>query len=700
MVVNSPYTVKFTFTLPDTLSQSDTLTIKFPTGTSMTFSTGTVASNFGLTSSATTYDSATQTVSLGQSSRTINRLTSMFFQFGSYTAPTSILPTTDFTLTVWNSGYMKMQGTVTLTATTSTVSGTVTPISSVVNAQTSYTFSIALIDAITSSGMIKITMPATVTIVGSSSNCASATGTNVNSAPVCAFNTLENSITLSSLNSSTANISPQTISISISGLQNPPSSEPTGTFSVRTYYQSTTASLVAIGTLPAISATTATIPSSAILVTPSSTVVNAQSVGYKLQATINNKIPVGGYFTINIPPSITVNTASVSNQCSVNINFTSFVSTACSAGVASASGTLITFSNPFASDATVGTVVIAQITLVFTNPPSTKPTLSFSFSTFSNTGYSIASISSAIFIAMDTADSFIDSTITRTSAVNYALTSYKFSFTQLSPLEASSIVMVTFPSDVVPSSTPTCTLTLPAALAGTLGCSQSGMTLTVTLPSTAIAASTLVTLSVSNVRNPPSFKPSGSYTLQTKTANNLYRYSHGISSPALTNTVATSFQSITFLFTPTVLGEPTVLKVNFDPSVSTLVPSVLWLTFADSFTINTLACNSFVDFSGTCSVVVGVPNTLQVSGTFVDSSMSFSVSGITAPSTVPTDFSSVITFDSSLYKIDESTNKILFNPGCTLPCRTCSATLTACLSCYASPISTFVYRDTTLLTCN
>ena len=215
---------------------------------------------------------------------------------------------------------------------------------------------------------------------------------------------------------------------------------------------------------------------------------------------------------------------------------------------------MITFSNPFTATATAGTVFVAQISDVFTNPTSTQPTASFIVSTFSANSYSIAEVSTAITVTMDTADSFTTSSMTRTSATNNAVTTYHFSFSQQSPLEASSKLLLTFPSDVTPSSSPTCTITLPAAQAGVVACTQDGLTLTVTLPATIIASGTTVEFDISDVRNPPSFKPSGSYTFQTKTSNSLYRYSYGIISPALTNTVPTSFENIDSLFVPTILG--------------------------------------------------------------------------------------------------------------------------------------------------
>lgn len=130
-------------------------------------------------------------------------------------------------------------------------------LSSTVNANTSYTFKITLLDAISSAGKIKITFPTTITILGSSPSCATLTGTGVAIQPVCAYNLVENSITLTSLNSSASDIGAQTLTIIISGLKNPDSIRPSGSFTVTSYYKGTDISLVAVGTIGQVTATVA-----------------------------------------------------------------------------------------------------------------------------------------------------------------------------------------------------------------------------------------------------------------------------------------------------------------------------------------------------------------------------------------------------------------------------------------------------------
>lgn len=46
MTINQFYTIRVTFTLTDTLAQTDTLTVAFPTGSIVNFNSATVTTNF------------------------------------------------------------------------------------------------------------------------------------------------------------------------------------------------------------------------------------------------------------------------------------------------------------------------------------------------------------------------------------------------------------------------------------------------------------------------------------------------------------------------------------------------------------------------------------------------------------------------------------------------------------------------------
>ena len=282
-----------------------------------------------------------------------------------------------------------MQGTTTITALPSTLSGTISLLSTVVNEQTSYTFSITTLDPLSSTGKIKISIPAIITVSISSSNCANVSGSGLAEFPTCTVDAVSNSIILTSINSSSSIIPAQTLSITITGLVNPPSTALTDTFTVTTFYESTDDTLVASGLLDGINATVATISGANAQVTPSSFVVADTSVTYFFSLTVQNIIPAGGYFEVSIPFDLTVDVASVGSHCSININSTSYVGTDCSVAQTNASY-VITFSNPFTVDATINTNIIAKVESVFRNPLSSQPTQSFGIFTYHSDGNSIA----------------------------------------------------------------------------------------------------------------------------------------------------------------------------------------------------------------------------------------------------------------------------------------------------------------------
>jgi proprotein convertase subtilisin/kexin type 5 len=73
---------------------------------------------------------------------------------------------------------------------------------------------------------------------------------------------------------------------------------------------------------------------------------------------------------------------------------------------------------------------------------------------------------------------------------------------------------------------------------------------------------------------------------------------------------------------------------------------------------------------------------VNVTGSFTNGAMSFTVSNLSSGLTVPNDYTVFTTFDALGYIIDQSQNDIIFILACTLPCKTCSGTQTNCTSCY------------------
>lgn len=92
IVVNRQYLLRFTFTLPDTLAQTDTLTLTLPSGSLLSFSASTVSSNFSVLPNTATYDQGTYNINLYMQSqgRTFASGSVLILTVGTYTAPVSI----------------------------------------------------------------------------------------------------------------------------------------------------------------------------------------------------------------------------------------------------------------------------------------------------------------------------------------------------------------------------------------------------------------------------------------------------------------------------------------------------------------------------------------------------------------------------------------------------------------------------------
>jgi hypothetical protein len=150
-------------------------------------------------------------------------------------APPSTKTTSQITIKIIRNGFDKMVGYATVQAVTSTLTGVVSPAVSTVNRVTTYSINITITDALTSSGMVKIVFPASITLT-LSTGCATLVGTSVRTNPTCVYDSVSNSILISNMNSSNANIGAQTLRFTILGVRNPPSISPSGTFSAITYY--------------------------------------------------------------------------------------------------------------------------------------------------------------------------------------------------------------------------------------------------------------------------------------------------------------------------------------------------------------------------------------------------------------------------------------------------------------------------------
>lgn len=328
MIVNTDVIgLKIDMTLADFVNTYDDFQIIFPSEIVPTFVNVTGSSPLNSTTSSVA--GQVLTVYHRRIDRLYNKGAIYTLNFYKIRAPPSTKTTNQITVKIIRNGADKMIGYGTIRAIASTLTGTISATLTTVNKITSYKLNIVVNDALTSSGMVKIVFPSTITPT-LTTGCATLVGNNVVSSPNCAYDSVSRTMTISSMNSSTSGITVQTLKFTILGVQNAPSINPSGSFSITTYYTTDINDLVSQGTIGGITATLDTIDPSRVSVVPSSYVVSDTLVTYSLNFVNGNNLPQSGYCEITIPTGITLMIGSVSSYCKLSINSSAYFSTACS----------------------------------------------------------------------------------------------------------------------------------------------------------------------------------------------------------------------------------------------------------------------------------------------------------------------------------------------------------------------------------
>ena len=268
--------------------------------------------------------------------------TNISITFNQVTNPSQAYTTTSIQIyTYWDSGLDSMVDTLTtgLTITTKArpISNVaITPTSLVTYAFTDYAFSMTTLDPIPSGGIIVITFPPTITLGNVSIISASF------STASCNISISGNTVTLSSCFGSTLAAGSHTFNLS--KIYNPPSLQPTTTFSIIT--------AGALGNINYINASltvTMVTPATSLAfsVAPNSQTVHAVTT-YNISITFAVPHQSGDYFTFNIDASMAITSlnctpnsgiTSVScflyNSSSINITFTATPSTSIQIAVSS-----------------------------------------------------------------------------------------------------------------------------------------------------------------------------------------------------------------------------------------------------------------------------------------------------------------------------------------------------------------------------
>ena len=539
--VNSVVSLTFNLVFSDTfISPTNTLLITFANVNDVS----SIPKFNGQLGSANGVKSGTA-VNVGfPNARTFASGDNLTFILQNYTIPPSTLQQsiTVSVLTAGSGSAPIMTGTGTFSGSVSSLNFVVTPVSRVVSLVTQYNFDITLTNPLSSTGMIAITFPSQLglTIV---SSCATVSGSNVNSAGIVCTSAGQ-IVTISGFATGTVL---GLVSFVVSGVTNAGSTAPIGSFSITTFYTNSPLSQVSTGTASSVAATAGAV--SNVIVTPSSPVVKKSSVTYTISFKIAHSIPSGGSIYLGVPPAIPgpVPSSNINTQCFGGID-ASLVPTICSA-TSSSSGTFINFTSLLGSSAaTSGSTITLQISSSFTNPPSTAPVSSFSIETHDASGYMIDYLTTGISVSMTTAAPFNHITVSPVSAINSAVTTYSFTLNQPSPIDPSSLLVITYPPAIVPQSG---SISCTDGYSTPLSCSATGQVVSITLP--AVSASTAFVINVNGIKNPPSLKPTNPFQFLT-TAVDGSLYSQDINNVIVTNVQASTLTLISGTFSSTIYG--------------------------------------------------------------------------------------------------------------------------------------------------
>ena len=256
--------------------------------------------------------------------------------------------------------------------------------------------------------------------------------------------------------------------------------------------------------------------------------------------------------------------------------------------------------------------------------------------------------------------------VSHSSVVNSALTNFTFVMSQASPFTSDSVVEIVFPTSITPQGN----FTTDGSLVS-LNSILTDKTLTVSLPST--MSNNSFTIVVSNVKNAPSLKTSSSFKITTRTTTG---FSYATSDTKTIINTQASRCNISAQFSPQTLNTATQMTIQINLTSSSIAYMVIQL--APTFAINGLSYQSTFPLTPNYS-----GSTINISSTdFTTSQMSITISGFTSPSIVPSDSTTIRTYDSSGFIVDENLNTINYTTSCTFPCKTCTTNPSNCLTCY------------------
>lgn len=687
-VNNFLYGLVFTFTLPDTLGNEDVFVIAFPSGTTISYT----FTSLSIPYQSVTYNSTNTSLIVTQKSTNPNypASTVVSLSFIRYKAPSSTKPTDPIVFTVVSRGYSKMTASSTFTALPNNYSLSVSPASLSVNTLTQYVLVFTMADSLTSTGYFRLKLDPQLTQTSAQtaallSSTVTLTGTGLKSTPSWQWtsSTVNGSqvyvLEMSNFNTSAGSIAIQQVTVTLTNLLNPSAVVTLSSFSLQTFYSSANADLVATASF---SGSLLLTPGNISLLQVSSTATSTYTfTQLTLQINLQNQVPAGGTIALVLPQQLSllsVTTAQLSkNGSALSATYIYGLS----------NGTITCQLQALLSS---GEATITVMNIMTQN--TTQPTAAFGLSSWDNLGRNIDQGLQELGLTLTQGNVFNSLTLQRTNQQNSQLANYTISYEQIQNYQDITQITITLHALLSLDSLSRIYQLNSQGQQQPLLFSRSGQILNITLS----FSNQTVTLTLEQVRNPPSLSPLVSgITLATVTSNRLYLYS-SMSTPDLVNSAASSDPAVTFEFNSTIWGEGTRLKLSlWQPTAFVETVYLAKIDIPSEFDITGFSCSGFTGLL--CSLSTRTVKVQTTNSSYLPTPALLYLDGLTAPSLAASGSAPFLfpisTFDANNYLVQQYDSAVQFSSNCTSPCRTCSTgNSSSCLSCYSTSSDNLLYN--------
>lgn len=366
------------------------------------------------------------------------------------------------------------------------------------------------------------------------------------------------------------------------------------------------------------------------------------------------------------------------------------------------SATVVNITNIINSTVVVAQLKNSPLTIVgFTNPVSFKPTSSFGITIYTSTFISVETLAVGITATMSTAATFKSLNITPSSMLTGQNNSYLIELTAPYVLPNSTSLQLLFPSEYQISSLTCSNLTN----LQTLSCGSTTIPIT-TLLQLSVGGVDTVRLRIATLTNPLSQATVSLITVDLSISG--YKSLEGTVrlGPFTPNVISYSTSQTSQYMAEATSLTLTITTTNAIPPNSYLTSSgYLTITIPSEYNTATMACSSVIGI--TSFACTNASNIIKIVGTSYLTAMTIVISGLTNPEVATSGLFSISSYDSNNNAVDTSTANSKYSAPCTLPCRTCNAVITQCLSCYTatslqSVVSNQKYlsQNTCLAACN